>query len=53
VRNAAVIAEQLKQRNDRIDKTLKYHGQQIYTINEKVGDIDKKLDIVVALEKKK
>lgn len=53
VRNAAVIAEQLKQRNDRIDNTLDYHGKQIYTINGKIDVIGQKLDVIEALEKQK
>lgn len=60
VRLQATVAEQLKQRNDKIDATLKYHGQEIYTTQQSVFAIDKKvdglghkLDTVVALEREK
>ena len=44
IRTQTVIAEQLKQRNDKIDKTLNYHGQQLWAVEKKVGDLDNKVD---------
>ena len=53
IRAQTIVAEQLKQRNDKIDNTLAYHGQQIWTIDKKLDGVDKKITrIESAVEKK-